>query len=392
MTSTANPPANARRVVIFGAGSTGRGHIGQLADASGFDLTFIDRDEALVNTLAAAGHYTVRMHGAHTRDVVIDGFAIHRLSDEAAVAEAMAQTNLVLTAVLADNLAQLAHGMSKGIALRAERNIDSPLNIVACENMINASSALRGYVMSALDPRYHDYARAHVGFPDAMVARVVPTGIGDKLVLEAEDYNEWTVDRRRFLGNGPVPDGMELVDNLPARLERKLFMHNTGHAVCGYLAFHKGHKLMCDAVADPEIAAVTRGAMVESGEALIRKHGFDRDSIDAYREDFFPRVGSRAIEDPVWRVIRSPIRKIGRNERLIGPACMCLDYGIEPRHLATGIAALLRYRTDDDPESEQVQRTLRDSDLAGALSKLAGLDVTKYAHLIDLVQHETSQV
>ncbi len=385
MTSTADPQPAEKCVIIFGAGSTGRGHIGQLADASGFKLVFVDRDAQLVETLSTAGQYTVRLHGATTRDITITGFAVHHLSDEAAIADEMTRCNLILTAVLAENLPQLAQVMSRGISLRAARGVETPLNIVACENMINASSALRDYVFSALDGRYHDYARARVGFPDAMVARVVPTATGVKLTLEAEDYNEWTVDQRRFLGAGPVPDGMELVDNLPARLERKLFMHNTGHAVCGYLGHLKRCALMCDAVVDPEIAAITRGAMIESGEALVRKHGFTRDSIEAYREDFFPRVGARAIADPVQRVIRSPLRKIGRNERLIGPACMCLDYGIEPRNLAAGIAALLRYHAHDDPESEEVQRTVREMGVAETLRKLAGLDIEQYRSLIDLV-------
>jgi mannitol-1-phosphate 5-dehydrogenase len=381
MTTSADGP----RVLIFGAGATGRGHIGQLAHASGFHLTFVERDPALVQALRERGSYTVRLHGPDTRDVVVSGFDVHGLHETEAIADALTRTHLVLTAVLAENLPSVAPALSLGIARRAERGIEAPLNVAACENMINASSALQGHAREALPAALHAFLDARVGFPNAMVARVVPAPAGDRLRLDAEDYNEWTVDRRAFLGDGPVPAGMELVDNLSARLERKLFMHNTGHAVCGYLGHLRGHAWMCDAVVDPWIQDLTRGAMTESGEALIRKHGFSPDAIAAYREDFFPRVAARAIADPVARVIRSPRRKIGRHERLVGPACMALDYGLPAGRLALGIAALLLYHAPDDPEAVALRRALAERGLAETLREAAGVDPLAYPALIDLV-------
>ena len=49
-----------------------------------------------------------------------------------------------------------------------------------------------------------------------------------------EDYNEWTARREDFKGQPPVwLAALQPVDNQDARLERKLFMHNGGHAICG---------------------------------------------------------------------------------------------------------------------------------------------------------------
>ncbi len=94
----------------------------------------------------------------------------------------------------------------------------------------------------------------------------------------------------------------------------------------------------------------------------------------------------RLILDPVNRVIRSPRRKIGRNERLVGPACMALDYGITPSYLALGIAALLCYASPDDPESTYLQAALRQHGLVHVLGNTAGVDLARYAALLDLVQ------
>jgi mannitol-1-phosphate 5-dehydrogenase len=126
--------------------------------------------------------------------------------------------------------------------------------------------------------------------------------------------------------------------------------------------------------------------MTESGQALMHKHGFTEESLWAYRDGFIPRVQGRLILDPVSRVIRSPRRKIGRNERLVGPACMALDYGITPRNLALGIAALLRYASADDAESIELQNALQKQGPAYVLQEVAEVDLQRHGALLELVQ------
>ena len=106
------------------------------------------------------------------------------------------------------------------------------------------------------------WCEANVGFPDCMISRVVPRPEPDPLAIVTEDYNEWTARRESFRGEKPAAlSALELVDNQTARLERKLFIHNGGHATCGYLAFHRGHRYIHEAVADPQVVKhVRRGA------------------------------------------------------------------------------------------------------------------------------------
>ena len=123
-----------------------------------------------------------------------------------------------------------------------------------------------------------------------MISRVVPRPEPDPLVIVAEDYNEWTARAEAFRGEKPAAlAALELVDNQTARLERKLFIHNGGHAVCGYLAFHRGHRYIHEAVADPEVAGPVVGALDELGEVVRRKWGFSTESIDEYKADFCRR-------------------------------------------------------------------------------------------------------
>jgi mannitol-1-phosphate 5-dehydrogenase len=126
--------------------------------------------------------------------------------------------------------------------------------------------------------------------------------------------------------------------------------------------------------------------MVESGEALVRRHGFDRAEIAEYREGLFPRVASPLIQDPVARVIRSPLRKLGRHERLVGPACYCLEYGFKPEYLAVGMAALLRYHAPDDPEADRLQEALKAQGLEYVFRELVGVEAEYCGQLVSWVE------
>ncbi len=94
-------------------------------------------------------------------------------------------------------------------------------------------------------------------------------------------------------------DALELVDNQTERLERKLFIHNGGHAVCGYSGFERGHKYIHEAVADPEVLRLVSGALGELCQVVERKHGFDAQALAAYAADLGRRGSIKELKDEV---------------------------------------------------------------------------------------------
>jgi mannitol-1-phosphate/altronate dehydrogenase len=80
-------------------------------------------------------------------------------------------------------------------------------------------------------------------------------------------------------------------------------IHNGGHAVCGYMGFHRGHRYIHEAVADPVVAEAVGGALDEAGEVIRRKHGFSEETIDAYKKDLTARQYRRNARQ-VLRVVR----------------------------------------------------------------------------------------
>jgi len=58
-------------------------------------------------------------------------------------------------------------------------------------------------------------------------------------------------------------------------------------------------------------------------------------------------------------VVREPIRKLSRSERLVGPALLSLTHGGHPSAIAAVIAAALRMNVPGDHQSVELQRMWR---------------------------------
>lgn len=347
-----------KRLLIIGAGSTGRGQVAQLAYESGWDLSLVDRNAKLVDAIRTAGKFTVVLYDptGKPRDVVISGYRAFHTDEVQAVADEIAATDLIVTSVIATNLPQVAPLLAEGLRRRAEKS-GAIVNIIAAENMEHSSTVLRGMTLAQLGGWTPAQLDSVARFPDSMIARVVPIA-ADPLRLNAEEFSEWTVDGTVFVGHDPQIKTLELVPNQGARLERKLFIHNTGHATCAYWALRNGCRFVHEGARDPQIIEQVRLAIGESGSAVAAEHGFPRDTIRAYEENLLGRLPGDAFVDGLDRVCREPLRKIGPQERLIGPINLCVKHGLPMEHLCRAVAVVMTTFMPGDPQYVQLKAML----------------------------------
>ena len=104
-----------KQAIIFGAGNIGRGFMGQLFSESGYEVTFVDVDRPLLETLNERGRYTIRLVTNERTDEVTVGpvRAIHS-GDLDAVADAVSRADLGATAVGAGILKFIAPSVARG--------------------------------------------------------------------------------------------------------------------------------------------------------------------------------------------------------------------------------------------------------------------------------------
>jgi mannitol-1-phosphate 5-dehydrogenase len=371
------------RSVHFGAGNIGRGFIGQLLHEAGYDITFVDIQADLVDALKRDGRYEVILADVPEERVIVDRVtALHSVNEAEEVTRRLVEADLVTTAVGPSVLPILAPAIAKGLVERARRG-GSPINVIACENMIGGSQALRSSVMEHVPDEHAEAVAEVAGFPNAAVDRIVPEQTTEGVDVLVEPFFEWIVDASQIKGDRPDVPGITYVEDLGPYIERKLLTVNTGHSAAAYLGYARGKPTIHAALEDGRVYEVASSTLEETGLLLVWEHGFDPEKHREYRQKVLARFRNPRISDDVTRVARAPIRKLGRNERFVSPALRLLEMGHMPVHLATVMAAVLRYDHPKDEEARELQETIRAEGERSALARYA--EIGEDHPLVDLV-------
>jgi mannitol-1-phosphate 5-dehydrogenase len=373
--------------VHFGAGNIGRGFVGLILHRAGYEVVFVDVVDALIDGLNRTPSYLVKEVGLDSREERVDNYrAINSRSDEPAAVAEIASADIVTTAVGPTVLKFVAPVIAAGLRQRPD---GAPrLAMMACENAINATDALAEHIRSAVPEAEWPALAAKATFANTAVDRIVPAQSTDGLDVTVETYFEWAIERPPFGGEEPsIPDAT-WVDDLTPYIERKLFTVNTGHATTAYHGFARGIEKLSDALADDVVRAAVTGVLGETKQLLVAKHEFSAEAQQAYVDKILQRFENPYLPDTVDRVGRQPLRKLSRNERLIGPAAELAERGIRPQHLLATVEAALSFDVPDDPESVELQRLLRTLTAAEATERICGLQPAEplYSHVLAVLE------
>lgn len=367
-----------KQAIIFGAGNIGRGFIGQLFSESGYLVTFIDVDAALIDTINARGSYPLEIvsNASHERLQIGPARAIDARHSEA-VAEAVSQADIGATAVGANALKFVIPNLCAGLARRAARGA-APFNVIICENLHGAAEHVRALAEAAMAPEARAYLDRSTGFVNTVIGRMVPAPTAemradDPSLIRVEGYKELPVDRKGFVG--PVPDiaAMTAYDDFEVFTARKLYIHNCGHALMAYAGYLRGYTYGYEAMADAAVRGFMLAGLRESAAAICAAFKADPAWLDAHVNDLLERFSNQALGDLVFRLGRDPLRKLAAEDRLTGAARLAVAHGITPRHLAWGMAAALCFNPGDDPAAAALQKQLAETGPVPTLQAVAGL-------------------
>lgn len=347
-----------KKAIQFGAGNIGRGFIGALLHEAGYHVVFADVAEKVINEINEKKEYTIFIKDVELEEIRIDNISgVSSISD--AIFKEIEEAEIITTAVGPLVLEKIAPTIAKGIKNRIEKNIDRPLNIIACENAVYASNILKDNVYELLTEEEIRFVEKNIGFPNCSVDRIVPPSTNPNMLdVTVEKFYEWNVEKDGFRGQIPAIVGMNLADNLLAYIERKLFTLNTGHAITSYLGVINGLPTIDKSIADADTENIVRSAMQESGNGLIDKFGFDKDTHYKYIEKIIARFKNPYLNDDVKRVGREPLRKLSENDRLVKPLVTALQYGHSVDNLVLGIGAALNYYAESDPQSIELKEKI----------------------------------
>ncbi len=386
------------KIVIFGAGKIGRSLIGYLFSKAGYEVIFVDIKNEIVEALNKQRRYKIiEIEDDHSETIWVENVRAVHGKNIKKVCEEIATADIMATAVGANNLSKIYAIIARGLIKRFHLN-KNPIDILICENIRNSSKLFKEGLLKFLPENYP--LDSMVGLVETCIGKMVPLLTGEykkknALMVVAEPYNKIIVDRKAFKRGIPKVEGIIAKDNIVAYVDRKLFVHNMGHAVTAYLGYitDPNMKYVWEAISNPHILKAVKRAMWESGEALIREYSseFNRDDMKEYIDDLIRRFNNKALGDTIYRVGRDLPRKLSRNDRLIGAILLDAKHSISFTYTSLGVAAAFLFRGRDEdgklyPADEIFVREIYPKGINYILSEVCGLDFLKEKNIVSEIK------
>ncbi|PID57813.1 mannitol-1-phosphate 5-dehydrogenase [candidate division KSB3 bacterium] len=346
-----------KKLVLFGAGNIGRSFIGQLFSRGGYEVVFVDINPTILDALNRDRQYRVVIKHNDQPDetILVEDVRAVNGQDVEQVSREIAEASIVATAVGKSVLPHILPALAEGLRKRFEHYGKLPLDIIMAENFRNVAQFVRAELHKHL-PDDNDIDRL-VGFVETSIGKMVPIMKEDDLAEDpswvfAEAYNQLILDGRAF--KNPIPNIPDIApkDNMQAYVDRKLFIHNSGHAAAAYFGYQHNpdFEYLYEALAIPELRQQVRTCMQQSAAALNAAYPNDL-SLPALLEhidDLLFRFQNKALGDTIFRVGRDVTRKLDKDDRLVGAMLLAQQHQCACESIADAVLAACEFRAKDE--------------------------------------------
>lgn len=315
------------KLVLFGAGKIGRSFIGQVFSRSNYEVVFVDINRQLINNLNKFRHYNVIIKSPKGDEpILINNVRGINLDETDKVIEELAGASIAALSVGQQGLPAALPLIAKSLVLRNTLHGPWPLDVIIAENMRNADEYISKELTSLLPADYP--VDSLVGLVETSIGKMVPIMSQkdfdeDPLQVFAEPYNTLIVAKNGF--KNPIPEISYLApkENIKAWVDRKLFIHNLGHATAAYLGFQKYPKMVFinEVLGDPALNGICRQTMLQSADILMSLYPeeFTPSQLEAHIDDLLERFKNVALGDTIFRVGCDLYRKLSPEDRLVAP-------------------------------------------------------------------------
>ncbi|MCX6227435.1 MAG: mannitol-1-phosphate 5-dehydrogenase [Bacteroidia bacterium] len=381
------------KIVIFGAGKIGRSFIGQLFSLGGYEVVFVDVNKRIIDELNNRRNYNVIIRSEI--ETVINIKNVRGVyADDESVAHEVATAGIVAVSVGLHGLSEIFPGLAKGLAERYEIDNYSPLDIIIAENMRDADAFFREELRK-LTPATYPLERL-AGLVETSIGKMVPIMLNkdmeaDVLQVFAEPYNTLILDKKAFKNPIPQIAGLSPKENMKAWVDRKLFIHNLGHAAAAYIGylFNQDFVYLHEALATPKVHDSVRNTMLQSADILMKKYPgeFSKQGLTEHIDDLLSRFQNKALGDTIFRVGCDLFRKLGPEDRMAGAIKAAIDFNLPYDKILFALVCGLHFRAADENGNMLPQDIefagLVEKGVSKVLSTICGFDPTQNSRLFE---------
>jgi mannitol-1-phosphate 5-dehydrogenase len=203
----------------------------------------------------------------------------------------------------------------------------------------------------------------------------------EPLALRMQNWWTLPLDKDAFVGPIPEVKGFAPKNNFANELLRKLYTFNGTNAPIAYIGWANGFKILHEAaLAYPEFF---HEIQEEAAYGLIKEFGLNEKEQREFMALAMKKYTDPTINDQIERNAQDTKRKLSKDERLIGPALLCLKHGKIPKAYARAIAAAYYYSGSADEGTREVQEIIRQIGIEAAIKKYSSLEES--SELYDLI-------
>ena len=357
------------KAIIFGTGRAAGGFVAPALRAAGYEIVFVARGTPLRDHLNRAGRIEVALvDGPKLERIVVDGVRAIEITDHRALSNEFASADLIATCVGPSNISDLGAPIANALARRR-----TPVNLIAFENHETAGAMLRHAVATA-----GGQVAAH-GFAGGLIHRVIcrrswDPGSNAPIRYTADPESKCEIEAGALQAAMPAIAGITLVEDHVAAARRKFFTYSAAHVAVAYLGHLKGYHYIHAALRDREIKRIVKKVLKEGQKGLDFVYGLGFSGGKAERKRIFRRLANGALQDTVTRVGREPLRKLCRNERLVGAANLARLANSKANSLSWATAAALCFFDPNDASSRRLHALIRDRGAEYVLQTVSGID------------------
>ena len=139
---------------------------------------------------------------------------------------------------------------------------------------------------------------------------------------------------------------------MKAWVDRKLYIHNLGHAAIAYLGYlyKRDFIYVYEVLAVEELYKDTRDTMMQAAAILISEYPeeFTEKDLERHVDSLLKRIGNKALGDTIYRIGRDLIRKLGPEDRLVGAVMMGLKHTMDVDRILYALVSGFYFRATDE--------------------------------------------
>lgn len=318
-------------------------------------MVFIDIYKAIIDALNDKRNYNVIIKAETDISIHVDNVRGVWVNDESAVVSEIATADILAVSIGQNGLPVIMPLIAEGLLKRYELDKGLPLDIIIAENLRNASNYFSHELGMHLPENYP--IKDLVGLVETSIGKMVPIMLKkdqeeDILRVFAEPYNNLIVDRKAFKNRIPEIEGLSPKEHMKAWVDRKLFIHNLGHAASAYYGYvyNPRFKYLYEALEVPDIKKRVRDTMLQAADILLVKYPdeFTRIALVEHIDDLLFRFQNKALGDTIFRVGCDLLRKLSHEDRLVGAIELALEFCMPYDKILDALLCGFKFRATDE--------------------------------------------